>query len=170
MHKTGTFSGSWKQRFVSRYSECVLFLGLPGTIPGPITFGTAFDGACLQFEERCDDSGTCLLYDNQQMALYLFIVCVSVKGASLLLILFAWKTYKPPKRKSPPAKPLFDVPAGNYAINPAVTYGLDTDKTEVTDNGFAVQNGKVTVVDSSNGIVSPVFVSDEHPNCESTHF
>lgn len=119
-----------------------------------MVFGTAFDGACLQFEDRCGDSGTCLLYDNQQMALYLFIVCVTVKAASLIMIIVAWKAYKPPKK----VKKALEKENQDRVMNPSVHVG----KEDHMANGYSAHyNGDVSNSKDSLGVISPVFVNDD---------
>ena len=114
-----------------------------------MVFGTAFDGACLLFEERCGSSGTCLFYDNTDMALYLFIVVTTVKAASLLFVVIAWKTYKPPKKVQKAIKT--NMTDSKHVIS----------KDREVVNGYTVYNGNVGHSNDLKGIASPVFVDHD---------
>ncbi|XP_071477935.1 solute carrier organic anion transporter family member 4A1-like [Diadema antillarum] len=68
-----------------------------GSIPGPIIFGSLIDRTCLIWEEEeCDDSRTCWLYNNADFSRYTLIMLQSAKGLSILCIILALVTYKPP--------------------------------------------------------------------------
>ncbi|XP_071481354.1 uncharacterized protein [Diadema antillarum] len=68
-----------------------------GSIPGPIIFGSLIDRTCLIWEEEeCDDSRTCWLYNNADFSRYTLIMPQSAKGLSILCIILALVTYKPP--------------------------------------------------------------------------
>lgn len=106
-----------------------------GTVPGPQLFGAVFDKSCILWQEQCGETGACLQYDNADMSLYMFIVCLVVKLLSLIFIAFAWKTYKSPK-----TEPL--------------DKGVEKEDFKQLGNGV-IENS------STGGIVSEVFQADE---------
>ena len=82
-----------------------------GSIPGPILFGVAFDGACRLWSSDCGGRGSCLYYDNARIGQYLFLVCISVKLASFVFMLIAWRCYSGRvKLPSRPSTALVEVP------------------------------------------------------------
>lgn len=71
-----------------------------GTIPAaPLVFGRLIDESCLLWEkENCGiDRGSCLLYDNKNMAKYMLILALCGKLCSVVFFFFAWFYYIPPK-------------------------------------------------------------------------
>ena len=65
-----------------------------GGLPGPVLFGVALDQSCLLWEKKCDGStGSCLYYDNYEMAWLLFAVCASCKVLNIVCGLIAWRMY-----------------------------------------------------------------------------
>jgi len=71
-----------------------------GTIPGPILFGFSLDKVCILWQETCDGDGSCYIYDNAKMGRNFFILVLAVKLAATVLLLIAWKLYKPPGKFS----------------------------------------------------------------------
>ena len=59
---------------------------LAGTIPGPIIFGALIDQACIL------SSGSCLLYDNRSMAIYMMVTSVSAKLLGVVCFIAALYT------------------------------------------------------------------------------
>ena len=120
------------------------------------------------FEERCGSSGTCLFYDNEDIALYLFFVVVSVKAASLLFIIVAWRTYKPPQKSQTYVQ---KASSANHVINGDY---VTKDSDHVMNNnrvghGYSPYNVIAGVGKSgpANGVVSPVFVNDDGTTVQS---
>ena len=114
------------------------------------------------FEDRCGSSGRCLFYDNEDMALYLFFVVVSVKAASLLFIIVAWRTYKPPQKSQvniQKARSTSHVINRDYVTKDS-DHVMNNDRV---GNGYSPhnENGGVGKSFPANGIVSPVFVNDD---------
>ena len=71
-----------------------------GGLPGPILFGFAIDHSCLLWEENCDGStGSCLYYDNHQMAWLLLAVCASCKVLNAVCGLLSWQLYVCKRRR-----------------------------------------------------------------------
>lgn len=67
-----------------------------GSIPVPIIFGKVLDLSCQVWREECRECTSCYVYDNLSMSYYLTFLCVSLKGISMLCILYATWTYKAP--------------------------------------------------------------------------
>lgn len=68
-----------------------------GTIPAPLLFGAIIDETCILWEESCDDSGACLVYDNKYMSKYMWILALIGKICSVVFFFGAWYFYIPPK-------------------------------------------------------------------------
>ena len=72
-----------------------------GGLPGPVLLGFALDHSCLLWEKRCDGStGSCLYYDNHEMAWLLLAVCASCKVLNVLCGLIAWRMYAYKRRET----------------------------------------------------------------------
>ena len=69
---------------------------LAGNVPGPIVFGVIFDTACLVWQYRCDERGSCWIYDSLFVAEGIFWACIVVKSISSLGFLLALLVYRPP--------------------------------------------------------------------------
>ena len=96
------------------------------------------------------------------MALYLFFVVVSVKAASLLFIIVAWRTYKPPQKSQTNIQKAWS--ASHVKSQDDVTKNSDHVMNDNrVGNGYSPHSGNVGVNKSNpaNGIVSPVFVNDD---------
>jgi hypothetical protein len=55
------------------------------------------DNACSLWQYTDGVRGSCHLYDKEKLAVYLFLVCGSVKTAASIFVALAWKLYKPPE-------------------------------------------------------------------------
>ncbi|XP_027705915.1 solute carrier organic anion transporter family member 4A1 isoform X2 [Vombatus ursinus] len=51
-----------------------------GGIPGPIAFGWVIDKACLLWQDRCGDQGSCYIYQNSAMSHYTLIAGIVYKS------------------------------------------------------------------------------------------
>ncbi|GCC23332.1 solute carrier organic anion transporter family member 4A1 isoform X2 [Chiloscyllium punctatum] len=67
-----------------------------GGIPGPIAFGSVIDISCLLWQDQCGDRGSCYIYQNSAMSMYLLIAGVTYKVLGTLFFLIALCLYKPP--------------------------------------------------------------------------
>ena len=65
-----------------------------GSMPGSILFGAVLDKSCILWEEKCDNSGSCLYYNNYHMAMYMLGICVLNKLLSSIFSFLAWRLYK----------------------------------------------------------------------------
>lgn len=70
---------------------------LLGTIPSPMLFGYLIDASCILWQESCDGSGSCLVYNNKYMSLYMMTIALIGKACSILFFFGAWWFYIPPK-------------------------------------------------------------------------
>ena len=67
--------------------------------------GMTFDNACvLWLYDECGSEGSCLSYNNKDLALQLFIMCLSIKVISLVAMVLAGLLYKPPVTAEPSSK------------------------------------------------------------------
>lgn len=102
--------------------------------------GWAFDMSCVLWQyDECGERGSCLIYDNKELALLLFIMCFSIKALSLVAMVLALVVYKPPATVEPLVKDVPD-PAGQLAV---VSFSEATEKPhsmhnqiEDTPNGY----------------------------------
>ena len=103
-----------------------------GNVPGPIVFGIIFDTACLVWQVRCEEQGSCWIYDSLFVAEGIFWACVIVKCISSLGFLLALLLYRPP-----PAETCDEI-------------DVKDGKTEVTDQ-VASANGYENITFEHNG-------------------
>ena len=142
----------------------------PGTFPGPLAFGAAFDGACILWQKTCNGgTGSCLSYNNTSMSLYLFLVSIGIKVVSVIFMVLAWKLYKAPKAPIVEEKEICSRTGPTGKEKPAISNG-GVSNGGVSNGG--VSNGAVSDGTVSNGVVfnglthkvgidSPVFESPE---------
>jgi len=67
-----------------------IILRVVGSIPGPILFGVFMDKACSLWEQTCEERGSCLLYDNYQMAVSMVGISVTAKIISILCFILGY--------------------------------------------------------------------------------
>lgn len=67
-----------------------------GSVPGPILFGAMIDYACVVWQESCDNSASCWIYDNAKLGRNFFFILIPVKLVVCILFILAYKIYKPP--------------------------------------------------------------------------
>ncbi|GAB1606686.1 solute carrier organic anion transporter family member 4A1-like [Argonauta hians] len=65
-----------------------------GSIPGPIMFGKMIDLTCQFWQQTCHENGSCYIYDNERMGLYLMALTLVVKALSCLFFFLALLMYK----------------------------------------------------------------------------
>ena len=58
----------------------------PGSVPGPIAFGSVIDLSCLLWQDKCGEQGSCYLYQNSAMSQYTLVTGVIYKVISTLYI------------------------------------------------------------------------------------
>lgn len=68
-------------------------LSYAGAMPGPVLFGYVLDHSCLLWEKKCERSGSCLYYDNHQMAWLMMAVCAVCKVLCVIFGLTAWRIF-----------------------------------------------------------------------------
>ncbi len=96
------------------------------------------------------------------MALYLFIVCTSVKGASLIFIIIAWKAYKPPQKTETvvdKAKHNSYIYDGNETVANGVAAKSPPPAYDMVENHTSTNTSYGDM--KENGIVSPVYQHDD---------
>uniref|UniRef100_A0A3Q1GZJ5 Solute carrier organic anion transporter family member n=1 Tax=Anabas testudineus TaxID=64144 RepID=A0A3Q1GZJ5_ANATE len=67
-----------------------------GGIPGPIAFGSVIDISCLLWQDRCDEQGSCYLYQNSAMSQYTLVAGIIYKVLGTIFFLIASILYQPP--------------------------------------------------------------------------
>ncbi len=117
-----------------------------GGLTGPVFFALAFDNSCDLWDEHCGEKGACLAYNTNQMAINMAALCMSVKLASLIFMLIAWKFYKPPQQ---------DEQAQIEATSDTDKYKGDTGK----DNGCFISSQDDGIDDKSQDKNSIDFTS-----------
>ncbi|XP_054743185.1 solute carrier organic anion transporter family member 4A1 [Anastrepha obliqua] len=77
---------------------------LLGTIPAPMIFGTLIDDSCILWQETCDldgdGVGACLVYDNNNMSKYMWLLALVGKTLSVIFFFGAFWFYIPPKQSA----------------------------------------------------------------------
>ncbi|XP_033726691.1 solute carrier organic anion transporter family member 4A1-like [Pecten maximus] len=64
-----------------------------GFIPGPILFGWLIDLACLIWNTKCGEEGSCFFYDNQKMSNNILAIVLVVKAVTTILTVIAYVCY-----------------------------------------------------------------------------
>ncbi len=154
------------------YSYCVYF-PCTGNVPIPILFGFLFDINCTVWQERCEETGACWLYDTRGLAITLVLAGLGAKGISALLYLIAILIYKPNKDDEGGDKDKDESDSQGTAASleerrdAATTSGADDDVVEFTINGGAIRpDGKTdsgvgldslesSTVPGNDGAISP---------------
>ena len=72
---------------------------ITGSLPGPIVFGSIIDSTCTLWHEEDGVRGQCWFHNRRDLALYMIIFCVSLKVLAFLLLMTAYRTYKPTDSK-----------------------------------------------------------------------
>ena len=101
-------------------------MNVAGTVPGPILFGFVFDKACLLWQEKCDERGSCWIYDNVQLSINLAILGMVVKFMSGIFYFMAYLVYKPP--------------AEELAVNGATPANAVTASSGIQNEGFSTED------------------------------
>jgi hypothetical protein len=57
-------------------------------MPGPVLFGAFIDKTCNLWEERCDETGACLEYDNAQLSYLILAAGLLFQGKDSSTLLF----------------------------------------------------------------------------------
>lgn len=70
-----------------------------GTIPGPVVLGLLIDKSCLLWEDSCDGSRTCWLYQNSELSLVFFFITLLANVGGLIFLLGALLSYRTPDGK-----------------------------------------------------------------------
>ncbi|XP_030829905.1 solute carrier organic anion transporter family member 4A1-like [Strongylocentrotus purpuratus] len=86
------------QRTFALGLQSLLYSAL-GTIPGPVVLGLLIDKSCLLWEDSCDGSRTCWLYQNSELSLVFFFITLLAKVGGLIFLLGALLSYRTPDGK-----------------------------------------------------------------------
>ena len=124
----------------------------PGTVLGPVIFGSIFDGTCIVWQEKCGENGSCWIYDNDLLSRNLLLISIAMKAGSTLWFFLAQALYK-----KPPADKL-----GTTATTTTTPSGQDSQlpKVAVISNGSRDQagfEGYMECVDRGSGRTNPAF-------------
>ncbi|CAH1775346.1 unnamed protein product [Owenia fusiformis] len=128
-----------------------------GTVPGPILFGAIFDIACRQWQEKCDERGSCWIYDNNSLSLNLLLLGLVIKIISAIFFFVAYLLYKPPPVDAPIS--LLDKRGKTISEN---VNNINTTDTQIDAAQGNKSNGDITdaiKVKTDQGEVNPVFVT-----------
>ena len=68
-------------------------------MPGPLLFGFVIDNACVVWQERCSEQGSCWIYDNRKLSINFLVLTLAVKVVSTFFFSLATFLYKPPKEE-----------------------------------------------------------------------
>ncbi|XP_062248696.1 solute carrier organic anion transporter family member 4A1 [Platichthys flesus] len=67
-----------------------------GSIPGPIAFGSVIDISCLLWQDQCGERGSCYIYQNSAMSLYILGAGIGCKVLGTIFFVLASVLYKAP--------------------------------------------------------------------------
>ncbi|XP_064481520.1 solute carrier organic anion transporter family member 4A1-like [Ornithodoros turicata] len=68
-----------------------------GTIPAPLVVGTAIDTACVVWQHTCGRRGSCVYYDNAQLARSMLLTLLPMKTLTIIVYFCAEKVYREPE-------------------------------------------------------------------------
>lgn len=114
-------------------------LRVSGSFPGPLLYGAALDGSCILWEETCDQKGSCLYYDNHQMAWYMIALGLGCKLFNIFFAFLAWMVYKHKRPDQMEPQILREV---SHSINSHREYVHETSRDGETE---PVEDGAVNV-------------------------
>jgi len=91
--------------------------------------GVIFDTTCEVWQETCNGSGSCWVYDNSSLGIRLVILCVVMKCLSTFFFTLALILYKaPPTGDQPKVTPLDEL-SKSYTQNKRCLVNCDTDSS-----------------------------------------
>ncbi|KAH9373221.1 hypothetical protein HPB48_004966 [Haemaphysalis longicornis] len=82
-----------KERSLALAVEWML-VRVVASIPGPLLFGNVIDRSCLVWQTMCGRSGSCLYYNNRQLAHNLFSLLILLKTIAILMYSVALLMYR----------------------------------------------------------------------------
>ena len=71
-----------------------------GTVPAPILFGAIFDATCRLWQNKCDENGSCWIYDEERLSKDLFTLILVLSLLSASLYFLALVCYKKPRTET----------------------------------------------------------------------
>ncbi|XP_067937560.1 solute carrier organic anion transporter family member 4C1-like [Watersipora subatra] len=66
-----------------------------GSVPGLLLLGGLLDNSCLVWQEKCEDAGSCAIYDNSLMGVSAFTAVILGKTLSLIALCLAFRLHTP---------------------------------------------------------------------------
>ncbi|XP_039261491.2 solute carrier organic anion transporter family member 4C1-like [Styela clava] len=126
-----------------------LFMRAFGSIPGPIIFGAVIDTTCILWQEKlCNRGrGSCWIYDNNNMGLYMLLIGLCGKLLSVVLFGSAAYFYKPMKSDEDKDDISMDDPQKENGIK----FDYDNEGFTANDDEQSIDNDPI-----SNGKDIPV--------------
>nr|XP_002737394.1 PREDICTED: solute carrier organic anion transporter family member 4C1-like [Saccoglossus kowalevskii] len=103
------------------------------SVPGPIIFGAIIDSACVVWQQTCDTTGSCWIYDNFLFGMKIFIAGVIFMGLTCLFLVFALVCYKPPEDDHVVSEV---IPGPTYGNNYKEPTSVDEDSKGVVGVGY----------------------------------
>lgn len=82
-----------KERSVALAVKWII-LRVLASIPGPVLVGRVIDNSCLVWQSMCGRSGSCLYYNNRQLAHNLFSLLILLKTIAILMYSVALLMYR----------------------------------------------------------------------------
>lgn len=71
-----------------------LIFRIVGGLLGPIIYGFVMDSSCILWKEECGQRQFCWLYENGNLALYVFTATAICKGVKLGVYTLLWYYHK----------------------------------------------------------------------------
>ena len=129
-----------------------------GNVPGPLIFGAIFDKFCMVWQEYCDDTGSCWLYESEGLSVGL-TMSVVIGGAFIALcFLLSLIVYKPPKSETDEIDVTDEAKEAETESNSGVPVKDDFFSSYKEDN-LAFASGENDMHEIKQG---PVFQSHKH--------
>ncbi|ELT88560.1 hypothetical protein CAPTEDRAFT_147857 [Capitella teleta] len=129
-----------------------------GNVPFPILMGVLFDNSCLVWQEKCDETTSCWIYDTDTMSVKLTLMLAVVKVISFVAFLLSYLAFKAPEEAQPTIKDILD---GESIGAEEVT--ANHNNAAFDQSAELGQNGRVTPVDESD-------IKRHPPAFDSTNF
>ena len=118
------------------------FIIVPVSLPGPILFGAIFDSTCRVWQQSCDVTGSCWIYDNSSLAVRTLAGVLAFKALSLLFLTVASVVYKAPdESRIETDNNNLDDEKGQSEVNPA--YVVDSAEDELQPGADDMQTERL---------------------------
>ena len=108
--------------------------------------GGVLDSSCILWEDKCGDRGSCLYYDNHQMAWYLLALCTGCKLFNVFFAVLAWWFYKGKQSQDFGLQRLEDDPLPEACDSPGATADVfNSAAPRLLKYGSSHDNGEVNI-------------------------